>query len=104
MATINLRFEDRLDDESIFLSWKARVILFFKEQDFLEIVEQVVPKPTDATLLLAHEKKDIKAQRVILYTVKDHLISHMAEKATTHEMFKALVDLFQSDNVNRKIY
>jgi hypothetical protein len=40
---------------------------------------------------------------VILDAVKDHLIPHVAEKQSAKEMFKALVDLFQSDNLNRKM-
>jgi hypothetical protein len=44
-----------------------------------------------------------RAQRVILDAVKDHLIPHLSEKQTTREMFNALVGLFQSDNMNRKM-
>jgi len=80
MAATNLKFEDRLDGASNFLSWKARVTLLLKEYNLWEIVEKVVPPPTDATQLVAHEKEDIKAQRVIMDVVKDHLIPHMAEK------------------------
>jgi hypothetical protein len=36
----------------------------------------------------------IKAQRVIMDIVKDHLIPHVAKKQSAKEMFKALVDLF----------
>jgi len=35
--------------------------------------------------------------------VKDHLIPHVAKKKSTKEMFKDLVDLFQSDNLNRNM-
>jgi hypothetical protein len=35
--------------------------------------------------------------------VKDHLIPHLAVKPTTRDMFKALVDFFQSDNMNMKM-
>ena len=56
-------------------------------------MEKVVYKPTNVTLLAAYEK-DIKVERVVLDAVKDHLIPHVVEKTTTHEMFKALVDLF----------
>ena len=52
--------------------------------------------------MVAHEK-DIKSQRVIMDVVKDHLIPHVVEKLSTREMFKALVDLFQSDNLNRNM-
>jgi hypothetical protein len=67
-----------------------------------EITEKVVPTPTYVAERAALEK-DIKAQRVILDVVKDHLIPRVAEKQSTREMFKALVDLFQSDNLNRKM-
>jgi hypothetical protein len=60
MATTSLRFEDRLDGTSNFLSWKGRVTLLLKEHDLLEIVENVVLVPMDETLKEAHEKKDIK--------------------------------------------
>ena len=93
MAATNLRFEDWLDGASNFLSWKARVTLLLKEHDLWEIVEKVVPTPTNAVEKAALEKKDIKAQRVILDVVKDHLIPHLAEKQSTKKMFKALVDL-----------
>jgi hypothetical protein len=40
---------------------------------------------------------------VILDVVKDHLIPHVAEKTKPKDMFDALVGLFQSDNLNRKM-
>jgi hypothetical protein len=41
--------------------------------------------------------------RVILDAVKDHLIPHLSEKKTAKEMFDALVSLYQSENINRKM-
>jgi hypothetical protein len=79
MAATSLRFNDRLDGASNFLSWKARASLLLKEHDLWEIVEKVVPTSTDATEKATLEK-DIKAQRVILDVVKDHLIPHVVEK------------------------
>jgi hypothetical protein len=40
---------------------------------------------------------------VILEVVKDHLIPHVSEKTSSKEMYDALVSLFQSDNMSRKI-
>jgi 2-phosphoglycerate kinase len=40
---------------------------------------------------------------VILDIVKEHLIPHVEEKHSAKEMFKTLVDLFHSDNLNRKM-
>jgi hypothetical protein len=76
MASTSLRVEDRLDGASNFLSWKARVTLALKEYDLWELVDKVVVPPTDPTTLAAHEKKEIKVERVILDSVKDHLIPH----------------------------
>jgi hypothetical protein len=103
MATTSLRFEDRLDGASNFLSWKVRVTLLLKEHGLWEIVEMVVLLLTDATLKVDHDKKDIKSQRVIMDVVNDHLIPHLTKKQLAREMFKALVDLFQNDNMNKKM-
>jgi hypothetical protein len=103
METTPLRVEDRLDGASNFLSWKARVTLALKEYDLWELVDKVVTPPTDPTTLEAHNKKEIKAERVLLDSMKDHLIPHLTEKKMTKEMFDALVSLFQSKNMNRKM-
>jgi hypothetical protein len=103
MEITSLKVEDRLDGASNFLSWKVRVTLAFKEYDIWELVDKVVPPPIDPTTLESHNKKEIKAQRVILDSVKDHLIPHLSEKKMTKELFDALVGLFQSTNMNRKM-
>jgi hypothetical protein len=102
-GNIKSEVEDRLDGASNFLSWKARVTLLLKENDLWEISSQVTTPLTDAMEKATYDKKEIKAQWVILDAVKDHLIPHLSEKQTTREMFIALVNLFQSDNLNRKM-
>lgn len=66
------------------------------------ITDQDIQQTIDATQLETHEK-DIRAQHVIMDAMKDDLLPHLAKKKTTREMFKGLVDLFQSGNMNRKI-
>ena len=61
MTTTSLRVEERLDGASNFLSWKARVTFLLKEYDLWEIVDKVVPPPTDPLALETHEKKEIKS-------------------------------------------
>jgi hypothetical protein len=103
MAMACLRFEDGLDGASNFLSWKARVTLILKELDLWEIMEKVVLILTDAAEKVVLKKKDIKSQRVIMYVIKDHLIPRVVEKNSSKNMFKDIVDLFQSDNLKRKM-
>ena len=56
-------------------------------------MEKEATKPTNPTQLVAHEKKDIKYQRVIIDDMKDHLVPHVAEKTMVHAIYKSLVDL-----------
>jgi len=103
MATTTLIFEDRLDGASNFLSWKERVTLALKEDDIWQLVDKSFTPAIDPTTLYSHHKKEIKEERVLLYSVKDHLIPHLNEKNMTREMFDALVSLFQRKNMNRKM-
>jgi hypothetical protein len=45
----------------------------------------------------------VKAKKIILDAIKDHLIPHVFEKKTTKEMFDALVSFCQSQNISRNM-
>jgi hypothetical protein len=83
MVDTPLRVEDRLDGSSNFLSWKERVNLALKKYDLWELVDNAVTPPTNLTTLYAHNKKEIKEERVLLDYVKDHLIPHLNENTMT---------------------
>jgi len=53
-------------------------------------VEKLVVPPTNLTALVAHMKKDIKEERFILDSVKDHLISHLFEKKKAKRYVRCL--------------
>jgi uncharacterized protein (DUF927 family) len=91
-----------LDGASNFLYWKARVTLLLKENDLWEIYIQEITPPSDPHQLAVHEK-EIRDMQVILDEIKDHLILHFSKKQKTREWFNALVSLFQSDNMKKKI-
>ena len=40
---------------------------------------------------------------MIMDAIKDHLIPHIFEKKMAKEIFDALVSLYQSENINRKM-
>ena len=103
MELAPLRVEYRLDGASKFLSWKVRVTLALKEYDLWELVDKAVTPPTDLTTFDAHNKKEIKAERVLLDSVKYHLTHHLTKKKTIKDMCDSLVILFESKNMNRKI-
>jgi hypothetical protein len=82
-----MRVEYRLDGESNFLCCKARVTLVLKEYELWELMEKVFFRPT----YLAFHNKEIKSERVILDSMKDHLILHLPEKNMAKYIFDALV-------------
>jgi hypothetical protein len=59
--------------------------------------------PMDATLLEAYTKKNIKAKRIILDAIKDHVIPHVTWKSNAYEMWESLTKLYKSSNENRKM-
>ena len=94
----------------IFVPWKARILLVLEEKQLWEEVVRnttanpiAIPASTDAVALVAFNKKDIKARRIILDLVKYHVIPHISGKDRAHEMWSTSTGLFQSSNENRKI-
>jgi hypothetical protein len=106
MAT-GLRVEDRLDGAVNFGAWNERMILILQENELWDIVENsttsLISIPTDPTLLVAYTKKSIKAKRIILDAIKDHLIPHVTGKSNAYEMWESLTKLYQSRNENQKM-
>ena len=57
-----------------------------EEQGLWEFVEGTPVPLADPAQLAAHIRKDVKARRIIIDGVKDHIIPHLLGKKTTKEM------------------
>ena len=94
MTSVGLRTEDRLDGATNFVSWKARIFLLLRENELWDEVvnnttthPNVIPSATaDPAAATSFEKKDIKAMRIILDVVNDHVIPHISAKDHAHEI------------------
>ena len=79
-----LRVEDRLDGAANFSPWKARISLILEEDELWDIVHSTtispVVVPADAIDKAPFMKRDVKARRIILDAVKDHIIPHISTK------------------------
>ena len=95
--------EDRLDGGGNWIPWRARIALLLEECELWEIVESVVIVPMDPTQLAELKKKNVKAKRIILDSVKDHIIPHVSGKNYAYQRWESLSNLYQSSNQNRKI-
>ena len=50
-----------------------------------------------------HKNKLVMAKRIIIDSIKDHLIPHVSSLKTPKAMFDALTKLFEGKNINRKM-
>jgi hypothetical protein len=103
-ATTGFRFEDRLDIASKFIPWKVKVTLVVMENELWEFSNTIMTPSTNPKDMATHELKDVKARRIILDAIKDHLIPHISNsKKLAKDMFVSLANLFQSNNTNMKM-
>jgi hypothetical protein len=56
------KLEERLEGETNFWAWKARVFLLLEENHLKEYVEDVVPSATNLVDLEFHKKREVKAK------------------------------------------
>jgi hypothetical protein len=99
-----LKIEDRLEGATNFHAWKARVLLLLEDNDLKEYVEGMVASPIDLQELTSHKKKEVKAKRVLLESIKDHLIPHIDKNTSSKEMYDALAGLYQNVNTYWKLH
>jgi hypothetical protein len=52
-------------------------MLVLMENDIWEFANSIVAPPTNPKDLVVHKIEDVKARRIILDGVKDHLIPHL---------------------------
>jgi hypothetical protein len=92
--------EDRLDGTTNFISWKSRLLITLEESELMKCVEEFVPELDDDAEKLQWRKNDAKDRKIIICSVRDHLIPHISNLKTTKHMYDALKKLFESNNTN----
>ena len=70
------------------MSKNPRVLLILEENDLLKFVNEKVPKPK------------VKARRILVDSIKDHLVPQVLEKKTARKMFKTMKKLFEHSSIN----
>jgi hypothetical protein len=95
--------KDRLDGTSNFSSWKSRLQITLEENDLLSLIENTLPETTTDEEKTDWKVDDVKAWKTIIYSVRDHLLPHIAILKTTYEMYDALKKMFESNNTNRAL-
>jgi hypothetical protein len=100
---IGMRVEDRLEGSGNFISWKHRLHMILNENDLLEYVTVGVPELEEEEKNTKHKKNEKKAKRIVLDSVKDHLIPHTSELQTARKMYEALSRLYESKDISQNL-
>ena len=95
-----MNVEDPLDGATNFISWNPRVLLILEENDLLKFVNEKVLEPEAKEEKSQWRKCDAKARRILVDSIKDHLVPQVSEKKTTRKMFKTLKKLFEHSSIN----
>ena len=62
-----------------------------------------VPVPQGDEAKALHKKNLVKAKKIIVDSIKDHLIPQVSSLNTPKEIFDSLTKLFEGKNINRKM-
>jgi hypothetical protein len=92
--------EDMLDGSSNFSSWKSRLHITLEESDLLKLIEGTLPATTTDEENSKWKTYDVKARKIIIYSVRDHLLSCISTLKTTYLVYDALKKIFESNNTN----
>ena len=99
----SLKVEDKLDGATNFTSSKTRILFILEENEIQDYVQKGVSESEDDEGKSSKKKNEAKAKRILVDSVKDHLIPHIVQMKTAKEMYDALTRLFESKNTNTKL-
>ena len=74
------KLEDKLEGIENFLAWKYRIGLILKENGLEKYIKDGVAEPKEDEAKEKYEQDLIKAMRIIVDSIKDHLIPQVSSK------------------------
>ena len=101
--THHTHIEDKLGGANNFWAWKHIISLILEENDLDKYINEEVPTPKGDEANGIHKKNLFRAKRIILDSIKDHLIPHVSSLKTPKEVFDALTKLFEGKKINQKM-
>jgi hypothetical protein len=95
--------EDRLDGASNFSPWKSKLLVSLEEDDLLDVTTKTLPATATDIDKKIRKEEDVKARKIIIYSVRDHLLPRIVNLKTAYDMYEALKGMFESDNTLRAL-
>ena len=84
-------------------AWKYIIGLILEENNLAKFIKENVPEPEENAAKEKYKKDMIKAKRIIVDSIKDHLIPQVSSNNTPKDMFDALTKMYEGKNINRKM-
>ena len=97
------KLEDKFEGVDIFRAWKYRISLVLEENELDTYTNEEVPVLEGHDAKALHKKNLVKAKRIIVDSIKDHLIPHVSSLKIHKEMLDSLTKLFEGKNINQKM-
>ena len=97
----HVRLEDRLEGASNFSSRKIRVLIILREVKLEEYIESNITMPENEPKKVTWKRHNNKAMKIIIDSVKDHILPSISSLKTTFEMFSTIRDIFEINNTSR---
>ena len=94
------KLEDNLEGIEKFLACKYRIGLILKENGLKKYIKDEIVEPKEDESKEKHEQDLIKAMRIIVDSIKDHLIPQVSSKKTPKQMYDALSRMYEGRNIN----
>jgi len=66
-------------------------------------IKQEVQEPEGNEAKTKHKKDMVKAKRIIVDSINDHLIHHVLSLSSLKKMMDTLTCLFEGSNINRRM-
>ena len=95
----------KLVGSSNFSAWKKRTNLNLIEDEVMDYVEgsKIQPSKEDALAHAKYMKGEIRAQRILIESIKDSLIPYVSILKSAKEIHEKLVELFSVSTVGEAI-
>ena len=98
-----LRIEEKLDGIPNYVVWKDKIQTVFEEAIVWDIVRQEVEPLTVAEELAELKKNNAKAKRILMDSLKDHVVPQVRGNTYAYQMWTTLITLYWSTNESKKM-
>jgi hypothetical protein len=67
------------------------------------VIQKALPETATDEEKEERKEDDVEARKIIIYSVRDHLLPRIANMKTAYEMYEALKNMFESNNTLRAL-